>query len=70
MSLLISFDEILNQIVSTVEKLSPEEQKRVLLRLQKGELTATAKRLSKSVRKNSNTAQQTVAAVKKWKKTA
>ncbi len=70
MSLLLFSNNTVQEIVTTVESLSPEEQKRVLLRLRKGELMAVAKRLAKSVKPNNNTSEQTGAAVKKWRKTA
>jgi hypothetical protein len=62
-------NDTIQEIVTKVERLSPEDQKRVLLRLRKGELTATAKTLSKSVKKNSGTAQKAINATKKWRKT-
>ena len=70
MAIVMTLNDTLAEIVSEIEKLSPKEQHILLLKLRRNELLAKATTLGKSVKKNKATPQETIAAVKKWNKTA
>ena len=73
MSLLITANDTLNEIVNVVEQLTEEQQKILLVKLKKGELLQKIKVVNKGVKRNSISTDEIVAIVKrnrkKWKKT-
>jgi hypothetical protein len=73
MSLLITSNPTLNEIVNVVEQLPEEQQKILLVKLKKGELLQKIKVVNKGVKRNSISTDEIVAIVKrnrkKWKKT-